>query len=250
VKLKQTIERSIALDSDYAAAHQWLAGLLSAEGKHDMALLEIQKALELDPFSLAINADYGKYLYQARRFDESAAAYRKTLELEPNYARAHLELSYVLAQKKEYKVAIQEINRAVALSPNRRASLIENKQNQTNEAETLETSLSMNGNVRAIAALGYVYAVSGERRQALEQIELLQKLSQNRYVSPYYPAIIYAGLNEKNKAFDELEKAREKRFNALVFLQVEPIFADLQNETRFKRIVETLNSPTNLTLKQ
>ena len=243
-------ERSIALDADYAAAHQGFAGLLSAQGKHDTALLEIQKALELDPFSLAINADYGKYLYQARRFDESAAAYRKTLELEPNYARARLELGYVLAQKKEYEAAIQEINRAAALSPNRRASLIENKPDSASETETLETSLSMNGNVRAIAALGYVYAVSGERRQALEQIELLQKLSQNRYVSPYYAAIVYAGLNEKNKALDELEKAREKRFNALVFLQVEPIFADLQSEMRFKRIVETLNLPTNLTFKE
>jgi serine/threonine protein kinase len=247
---KANFERSIALDSDYAAAHQWFAGLLSAEGNHDTALLEIQKALELDPFSLSINADYGKYLYLARRFDESDAAYRKTLELEPNYARARLELGYVLAQKKEYEAAIREINRAAALSPNRSASFIENEPNQTNEAETLETSLSMNGNVRAIAALGYVYAVSGERRLALEQIERLQKLAQNRYVSPYYPAIVFAALNEKNKALDELEKARAKRFTALVFLEVEPVFANLQNETRFKKIVETLNLSINRNLKE
>lgn len=238
-------ERSIALDADYAPAHQWFAGLLSAEGKHDAALPEIQKALELDPFSLSINADHGKYLYLARRFDESAAAYRKTLELEPNYARAHLELGLVLAQQKQYEEAVREINRSAALSPQRGASLIENKPDETNETATLETSLSVNGNVRAIAALGYVYGASGQRAQALEQIRQLQKPAQNRYVSPYYLAVVYAGLKEKDKALDELEKSLEKRFNALVFLRVEPIFNDLQNERRFRKITETMDLPAN-----
>ncbi|HEY0050423.1 MAG TPA: protein kinase [Pyrinomonadaceae bacterium] len=242
---EDNFERSIALDADYAPAHQWFAGLLSAEGKHDAALPEIQKALELDPFSLSINADYGKYLYLARRFDEAAAAYRKTLELEPNYARAHLELGLVLAQQKQYEAAIREINRSAALSPQRGASLIENKPNETNETATLETSLSVNGNVRAIAALGYVYGASGQRAQALEQIRQLQKLAQNRYVSPYYLAVVYAGLKEKDKALDELEKSLEKRFNALVFLRVEPIFNDLQNERRFRKITETMDLPAN-----
>ncbi|HEX9961637.1 MAG TPA: protein kinase [Pyrinomonadaceae bacterium] len=237
--------RSVALDADYAPAHQWFAGLLSAEGKHDAALPEIQKALELDPFSLSINADYGKYLYLAGRFDESAAAYRKTLELEPNYARAHLELGLTLAQQKQYEEAVREINRAAALSPRRGASLIENEPNETNEAATLETSLSVNGNVRAIAALGYVYGAGGRRARALEQIEQLQKLAQNRYVSPYYLAVVYAGLKEKDKALDQLERSHEKRFNALVFLRVEPVFKDLQNEKRFRKIVETMGLPAN-----
>jgi tetratricopeptide (TPR) repeat protein len=237
--------RSISLDADYAPAHQWYAGLLSAEGKHDTALLEIQKALELDPFSLSINADYGKYLYLAHRFDESVVLYHKTLELEPNYARARLELGLVLAQRKEFEAAIREINRAAALSPNRGTDLIENKQNETNEAATLETSLLVNGNVRAIAALGYVYGTGGQRAQALDQIQQLQTLAQNRYVSPYYLAVVYAGLKEKDKALDELEKSHENRFNALVFLQVEPIFTDLQNEKRFKKIVETTGLPIN-----
>lgn len=247
---ESNFQRSIELDPNYAFAHQWLAGLLSAESKTDTALLEIQKALELDPFSLSINADYGKYLYQARRFDESAAAYRKTLELEPNFARAHLELGMVLAQEKEYEAAIQEINRAMSLSPNRGTNLIGSGKNQTNEATTLETSLSMNGNVRAIAALGYVYGAYGQRPQALEQIEQLQNLAQNRYVSPYYPAVVYAGLKDKNKALDELEKAASERFSSLVFLQVDPVFADLRNEKRFKKIIETLNLPKNPAVKK
>lgn len=238
-------ERSFSLDPEYAPAHQWYAGLLSAEGRHAAALQEIQKALELDPFSLSINADHGKYLYLAGRFDESAAVYRQTLELEPNYARAHLELGMVLAQQKDYEAALREINRSAALSPNRSAEFIENAPNRADEETTMRTSLSVNGNVRAIAALGYVYAVSGQRAAAVEQIRQLETLAQNRYVSPYYLAVVYAGLKEKDKALGELEKSQEKRFNALVFLQVEPVFADLRNEKRFKGIVETVGLPVN-----
>jgi serine/threonine-protein kinase len=238
-------QRSLSLNAEYAPAHQWYAGLLSAQGRHDAALHEIQKALELDPFSLSINADYGKCLYNARRFDESAAVYRKTLELEPNYARAHLELGLVLAQQKEYEAAVREISRSAALSSNRSTALIENKPNQTYDETALEASLSVNGNVRAIAMLGYVYGVSGKRTQAMVHMQQLQNMAQNRYVSPYYLAVVYAGLKENDKALDELEKSHEKRFNALVFLQVEPIFTDLHNEKRFKKIAEAVGLPVN-----
>lgn len=234
-------KRSIELDAEYPVAHQWYAALLSAEAKHDAALAEIQKAQEIEPFSLSINLDYGKTLYYARRFDEAVAAYRQTLELEPNNPEAYLGLGLVLAQKEEYDAAIQAINRAVALRQYRaNLTLFENNGNPVTETETMVTSLSINSDVRSLAALGYVYALSGQQAQALEQISQLEKLAQNRYVSPYYPAVVYAALKEKNKAFDELDKAREKRFNALVFLKVEPIFKNLQSEARFKKFVEEM----------
>jgi adenylate cyclase len=48
--------RSIALNPNYATAHHWYALYLSSLGRHDEALREIRRALELDPLSLPINA--------------------------------------------------------------------------------------------------------------------------------------------------------------------------------------------------
>src|SRR5215471_6252842 len=48
------------------------------------------------------------------------------------------------------------------------------------------------------------------------------ELSKRRYVSSYHMAMIYAGLREKDQAFEWLEKAYQERSDLLVYLKVEP----------------------------
>jgi len=70
-------------------------------GGHDY-LLEIgrtakpfpksEELLEHDRIALITNADFGLYMEQAGRTDEAIAQFQKTLELDPNYAAAHIAL--------------------------------------------------------------------------------------------------------------------------------------------------------------
>ena len=50
--------------------------------------------------------------------------------------------------------------------------------------------------------LGYVYAVSGKRREALDILAQFSKLSKSRYVDACMVAAIYAGLGDKDRALD------------------------------------------------
>ncbi len=65
----------------------------------------------------------------------------------------------------------------------------------------------------------------------------LQEISRNRYVTPYGIALIYAGLNNKDKTFEWLGKAYEERSNWLVWLKLDRRWAPVKNDKRYEDLV-------------
>src|SRR5262249_36960992 len=86
-------QRGIELNPNYATGHQWYgsSGLI-ALGRADDAITQVKRGLELDPLSLVINTDLGSTYYRARRYNESIAQLRKTIELDPGFYYAHWNL--------------------------------------------------------------------------------------------------------------------------------------------------------------
>ena len=56
---EEGFQRAIALDQSYILAHHWYALCLTAIGKTNEAVTQMEKARELDPLSTRINADLG-----------------------------------------------------------------------------------------------------------------------------------------------------------------------------------------------
>ena len=92
------------------------------------------------------------------------------------------------------------------------------------------------GDTRAKATLGHAYGVSGRREDALKVLEELQDISRKRYVSPYYIALVYVGLGDKQQAITWLQKAHEERQPYLTLMKVEPVFDSLHSEPGFVAI--------------
>src|SRR6202043_3806470 len=63
------------------------------------------------------------------------------------------------------------------------------------------------GNLDPTASLAHAYAASGRTTEAQKILRELLQESKTSYVSPYMIATIYAGLADKNRAFEFLEKA-------------------------------------------
>ena len=82
---EQNFKQSIQLKPDYATAHQWYSAMLAAMGRFDESNAEGQRAHDLEPFSLTINADVGRHLFYARQFDQAIATHRKSLEMDPEF---------------------------------------------------------------------------------------------------------------------------------------------------------------------
>ncbi|HJZ10775.1 MAG TPA: hypothetical protein VJ521_01410, partial [Acidobacteriota bacterium] len=91
--------------------------------------------------------------------------------------------------------------------------------------------------------LGYAYAASGDREQAVKIIEELKQQSSKRFVSPYSIALIYIALQERDPAFEWLEKALEVHEDSLITLKVNPRFDSLRSDPRFQDLVRRVGLP-------
>src|SRR5208282_6403149 len=83
-------QQALSLDPKNALAHYFYSyGVLAPQARYDEAVREIQRALELEPASLAINANYGGALTMARRYPEAKAQLDRAMTLDPNFIITH-----------------------------------------------------------------------------------------------------------------------------------------------------------------
>ncbi len=68
---EQHFKKAIALNPNYATAHQWYGSYLAAAGRLKESVVQAKTAHELEPFSLTIYSDYIRNLYYAGPFDEA-----------------------------------------------------------------------------------------------------------------------------------------------------------------------------------
>jgi hypothetical protein len=71
----------------------------------------------------------------------------------------------------------------------------------------------------------------------------LQAESDSSYVSPFDIATIYAGLRERSKTFEYLEKAFQQRVPYLVYLAVDPHFDAFRSDPGFRDLVHRIGLP-------
>jgi hypothetical protein len=74
----------------------------------------------------------------------------------------------------------------------------------------------------------------------MKALEELKELSKRSHVSPYDFAVVNAGLDEKDKALEWLQKALEDRSAYLVYLNVEPIWDGLRSDPRFTDLLRRM----------
>jgi TolB-like protein/DNA-binding winged helix-turn-helix (wHTH) protein/tetratricopeptide (TPR) repeat protein len=209
-------KRALELNPNYANAHHWYALNLLWMGRPDEAVDEANRARNLDPLSLIINANLGFILGVVHHDDSGIKQIRKTLDMDPNFSLAHYRLGQILILKGMNKEAIPELEKAVALS---------------------------GGSPRATAELGLAYAQLGNKKQALKLLDDLKQRSKQRYVSPFNLAVIYGAVGDKNQALEWLEKAHEQRSPSLVLLNLSPAFRSLRSEPRFVELVRRTGLP-------
>ena len=158
--------RAIELKPDYAPAHQWYSELLMVLGRHDEAIEESRRALELEPVSPIVARDHGLQLHRARRYEESIEQFRKTIELEPNFAGTRDQLADVFWDAGMVDEALAE---AHSLDENRRTVLALVAQGKT--AEAVEWIDALPKDARTATLLSYLYARAGDKDKSLEQLE-------------------------------------------------------------------------------
>jgi len=209
----QGFQRSIELNPSYATAYQRYSLYLMAMGRTKESLAQMNRARELDPLSISMSFSLGWRLYMAHQYDQAIEQLQNTLDMDPNFALPRMVLGQAYEQKGAYPQALAELQKAISAS---------------------------HDSPQMLGALGHFYGASGNRSAAEKVLAQLMEQSKKQYVSPFYVAIVYAGLSENDKALDWLEKAYKDRSNAIVFSKVDPQLDALRSSPRFKSLLHRL----------
>jgi len=213
---EKEFNEAININPNYAPAHHFFADYLKAMGRFDEALIEIEKAQELDPLSLAINTGVGHVLYLSRQYDKAIDQYKRAVDLDPNFMMTHIWFGRPYLEKGMFAEAISELETAVKLSG--------------------ESTL-------ALAMLGHGLASAGRGDEAMQILEKLKEKSKSQYVPSYWIAVIYNGFKDKEQVITCMKKAYSERSSWLVWTNVEPRFAWLRNDPDVVELLKAMKFP-------
>src|SRR5256714_55327 len=240
-KAKEAAQKAIELDDTLAEAHASL-GLLHYHYDWDWAAAEkeFKRALVLNPQSACSYAAYSQFLGGMGRVEEANEQGRRALELDPLSVTARWCLGWAFLSAGRNDEAIEQLSKAMELDPSSawartflgRAYL--SKGMQQRGIEELETAhRDEPDDVFVLGLLGYGYAVTGRRADALRVLQRFDEMEKRRYVSRAARVYVYAGLGDKDKAFEWLEKAYQERSDALAWFRQEPESKSLRSDPRF-----------------
>lgn len=205
-------KRAATLNPGYAPAHQWYAELLWLKGRGDEAQAEYKLAAQADPSSLSLMALAAVHLYYRREYDRAAALCRKMIETEANAYLPHLILGLTLQQQGKYEEAATAIERALRAGAGRAGQ----------------------------SALGCVRVAMGQRDEALRLSEEFTREAAQTYVDPLYVAAIYSSLRDVERTLAWLEKGRQDRSTAMIYLGVDPRYDWLHTAPRFVDLLRSV----------
>ena len=88
--------------------------------------------------------------------------------------------------------------------------------------------------------LAYAYGKAERRAEALKILGEQQKLAKRRYISPFNFAIIYTGLDDKDRAFEYLNKACEDHALQLSHYARGALFESLHSDQRYNELLRCM----------
>jgi adenylate cyclase len=203
----QTVSKALALAPADPKIVIAAANLEIARGNMDRALELFRKAVDLDPVNPTARSFLAFNLAVTKHFAEAHAEFPRVVELNPAapWAHAGLGLSYLLENKFE------------------------------------EAAIAAQGDAGEWARLLIVACARWGQKRIPESDAALAELTANdSETAAYQIAEVYAYRNDKNRAFEWLERARRQRDPGLASLRKDPLLTNLQADPRWNAFLRTM----------
>ena len=134
--------------------------------------------------------------------------------MEPNLSLAYFLSGQVDMKESHYDQGLAQIEKAVTLEKN---------------------------NPMALSALGWAYGIADREKEAQQILDCLTEMSRERYISGFLFAKIYAGLGDKDRAFEYLNKAYQQRAMSLALILTDETVENLRSDPRFMELLKKIS---------
>jgi TolB-like protein/DNA-binding winged helix-turn-helix (wHTH) protein len=243
-KAETAAMQALALDDSLAEAHASLAGVLFRyRWEWQEAEREFRRSLDLEPNYAEGRRAYGGYLSVMRRFDESVEQLRRACQLNPLSQTYSTEFAQALILAGRRDEAFAALDRARGLFP--RAShgvhvlLAQDHVLQRRWAEAIAAFEKGTDPAHPTPWLGFAYGMGGRIADARATLAALHQRAKTEYVTPQHFATVHLGLGERDEVFRLLEQAYEQRaIDLRGFTQ--GLFIFLNDDPRFQALLRRM----------
>ncbi|HEY2466331.1 MAG TPA: hypothetical protein VGI45_00645 [Terracidiphilus sp.] len=205
-KAASEFRRALELNPNSATGHEKYAFFLARTGHAQEAIAEIERSVDLDPVSGSTFHSEGFIYYFARQYDRALDVTRTVRNLRINVPDWTFLQGAIYVEKGLYPESIASFQKS-------------------------GTSPYIFGH------LGNTFARAGNVNAARDAIAHLQNSVRQNGVGRYEIALVYAGLGEKDQAFEWLEKSYQAHDVGLVYLKVDPSLDPLRSDQRFDQLL-------------
>lgn len=210
---EQAFRKALELNPNYAPPEAYYAHLLIILGRIDEALEHIHHAIKLDPFNPLIQALFGMILNYSR-----------------NYEKAHVVLTEALEEVGYHPVLMSALRATYHYQKDYDKAYEIFKESYRTRGDTL-TAKTLK---RAFKENGYHFALE-------KAAELMIDQSNDRYITPWQIATLFARAGISDKAIEYLTKAYQLRDPNMPYIAIDPIFDGLRNDDQFQQILSDMN---------
>jgi TolB-like protein/Flp pilus assembly protein TadD len=201
-----TLRHALTLDPNAGQSYWMLGHAVSQQGRHDEALAAARRARELDPVDALTHSMSAQIAFSARNMEAAVQHSRNALLAEPDFWVGHWQLGQAYEQMGRTVDALEALAEATRLS---------------------------NGNSKPMSVSAYTLAATGRVGEARAILGALERRSGESYVPPLAIALAYAGLKDRERVLQWLERALAVRDVHLTYVLMDPKWDPFRQDDRF-----------------
>jgi serine/threonine protein kinase/Tfp pilus assembly protein PilF len=205
---EESFQRAIKLNPNYGTAHHWYGWFLIMRGRFDEAAASMKRARDVDPLSIIIQTESVWPFFYARDYDRALGQLKKAMDIDRDFLWIHFALGQIYLEQRNIREALVELEMVV---------------------QRYDTPY-------VLIVLGRAYGLAGRMDDAKRIHERVQSVALKEFVSAYDLAIMYTGVDDRDRVFAELEKAYEAHDPWIVRLDVDPAFDRVRDDPRFRNL--------------
>ena len=241
-KARAAAQRAVALDDKLAEAHVSLA-VIAQNYDWDWATAqkEYRRSIELDPNYATAHHWYAECLALLGRFNQAFAEIARARQLDPLSLIMDADNGAIFYFSRQYDRSIEQFRAVLDMEPNfPRARMLVfpyvEKGMYADALAELDKWQQIQQTPWSLSIRAYVLGRSGQQVQARQKMSKLEQIT-TQPIDPLAFALAYVGINDKKRALFWLERAYAEHSSSLTALKVDPIYDSLRNDPRFQDLL-------------
>jgi serine/threonine protein kinase/Tfp pilus assembly protein PilF len=251
-KSKEAAQRALELDDTLPEVHYQWAGIKTwCDWDWEEGERAFKRALELKPNFAEALAYYSNLLCYMDRMDEALAMAERAKQLDPINSVVLGISNTVYEYLRRYDEVIEIYRKVLQTSPNDFVALNSlwlayNKKGMHEESlEYAKAAFTVTGMAEMADAIARGYEENGYQEAMTSAAETMAEFSKQTYISPFNIGMMYVVAEDKDQAMEWLEKAYEIRDPMMPYVG-NPYLDLLDDDPRYQDLLRRMNLPLGI----